>query len=95
MERYFILANSETLSVIGAPFEKQPENSIPYFVNEFVKPVFDVYPNPTAVIEGATDEQINNFKSPTVLEPTKEDLMETVISLETQLNDVKQQLKKL
>ena len=61
MERYFILRNEKTLEVIGAPYEEQPENSLPYFNHNFVKPVFDVFPNPTNVIEGATQEEIDAF----------------------------------
>jgi hypothetical protein len=61
MNRYFILSNFETLEVIGAPYEEAPDNSLPYFNHSFVKPVFDVYPNPTNVIEGATQEEIEDF----------------------------------
>jgi hypothetical protein len=56
--RYFILKNESSLEVVGAPFEAQPDNSILWFENSFVKPIFDVYPNPTTVIEGATQEEI-------------------------------------
>jgi hypothetical protein len=56
--RYFILKNESSLEVVGAPFEVQPDNSILWFENSFVKPIFDVYPNPTTVIEGATQEEI-------------------------------------
>ena len=68
MNRYFIIANSETLEVIGAPFEKQPINSLPYEINNFLKPCFDVYPNPTTVIEGATPEVIEEANKPIVPE---------------------------
>jgi hypothetical protein len=68
MNRYFIIANSETLEVIGAPFEKQPINSLPYAINNFHKPCFDVYPNPTTVIEGATQEEIEEANKPIVPE---------------------------
>lgn len=56
--RYFITSNLQTLEVVSAPFEIQPENSLPYLANNFVKPIFDKYPNPTAVIEGATALEI-------------------------------------
>ena len=46
MARYFILRNSETLEVIGAHYEVQPSNSLPYSPNNYVKPCFNVYPNP-------------------------------------------------
>ncbi len=68
MNRYFILRNSETLEVIGAPFETQPSNSLPYEINNFLKPCFDVYPNPTTVIEGATEEEIAQANKPIVPE---------------------------
>jgi hypothetical protein len=68
MNRYFILRNTETLEVIGAPFETQPSNSLPYEINNFLKPCFDVYPNPTTVIEGATPEEIEEANKPIVPE---------------------------
>jgi hypothetical protein len=68
MNRYFILRNIETLEVIGAPFESKPENSLPYEINNFVKPCFDIYPNPKTVIEGATPEEIEEANKPIVPE---------------------------
>jgi hypothetical protein len=68
MNRYFILRNIETLEVIGAPFENQPINSLPFENNNFLKPCFDVYPNPTTVIEGATQEEIAEANKPIVPE---------------------------
>jgi hypothetical protein len=68
MNRYFILRNTETLEVIGAAFETQPSNSLPYKINNFLKPCFDVYPNPTTVIEGATQEEIEEANKPIVPE---------------------------
>jgi hypothetical protein len=64
MNRYFVLKNLETLEVISAPFEKQPENSLPYYVNEFKKAVFNQYPNPTKVVEGWTENDIPHLISP-------------------------------
>lgn len=61
MERYFILANPETLETVCAPFETQPENSLPYFENEFIKPIFDTYPNPKNVIEGIDEKDLNDL----------------------------------
>jgi hypothetical protein len=68
MNRYFILRNLQTLEVVSAPYEIQPTNSIPYFLNSFTKPVFDVYPNPTTIIEGATQEEIEEANKPIVPE---------------------------
>jgi hypothetical protein len=68
MNRYFILRNIETLEVIGAAFQTQPSNSLPYEINNFLKPCFDVYPNPTTVIEGATQEEIEEANKPIVPE---------------------------
>jgi hypothetical protein len=68
MNRYFIIRNTETLEVIGAPFETQPINSLPYEINNFLKPCFDVYPNPTTIIEGATQEEIEEANKPIVPE---------------------------
>jgi len=63
MERYFITSNLETLEVVSAPFETQPENSLLYFTNDFIKPVFDKYPNPTNVIEGVTEQDLIEIKT--------------------------------
>jgi hypothetical protein len=62
MGRYFITSNLETLEVVAAPFEKQPENSLPYEQNSFFKPCFDKYPKPTAIVEGATQEEIKEYQ---------------------------------
>jgi len=62
MNRYFILANTETLEVICAPFETQPENSLPYESNSFFKAFFDKYPKPTAIVEGASEEEIKEYQ---------------------------------
>lgn len=61
MERYFILSNPNTLEVVSAPYEIQPLNSLPYAVNSFFKPRFDKYPNPSSIIEGATQLEIDNI----------------------------------
>lgn len=53
MNRYYILKDLESLEVVGAPFETQPENSLPYSVNNFNKPCFNIYPNPTNIVEGS------------------------------------------
>ena len=59
MKRYFISSDILFKTVVVSPLtETQPENSVLYFVNDFVKPCFDVYPNPTTVVEGATEEEI-------------------------------------
>jgi hypothetical protein len=62
MERYFIIRNLETLEVIVAGFENQPENSLPYVANAFFKGKFDKYPNPTMVVDGATPEEIAEYQ---------------------------------
>jgi hypothetical protein len=72
MERYFILKNLETLEVYCAPNGTQPENSLPFFANNFVKACFDVYPNPTTVIEGATTEEIDFYNNEILLQKKKE-----------------------
>jgi hypothetical protein len=59
MQRYFLLSNVETLEVVlSQPLESQPENSLPFEVVNFYKPVFDQYPNPTKLVEGATPEEV-------------------------------------
>ena len=51
--RYFCLLNLETLSVyLSEELEVQPENSLPFSVYNFKNPVFNQYPNPTAIVEG-------------------------------------------
>jgi len=61
--RYFLLLNPQTLEVyVSEPLEVQPENSVLFFANNFVKTVFDTYP-PNTVIEGATTEEINASKT--------------------------------
>jgi len=90
MERYFILANSQSLEVVSAPFETQPENSILYFVNSFTKPIFNVYPNPTNVIEGATQLEIDEVIA---LKEDAEDLQD-LINDETKGQDLYLRTKK-
>jgi len=70
MKRYFILKNKETLEVMLAEYQEQPENSVPFFETNFYKTVFDKYPNPTTVIEGgeATTEPIKEEPPQDVLE---------------------------
>jgi hypothetical protein len=59
MIRYFKLMNPETLEVyLSEPTDTQPENSLPFEPIDFFKPCFDQYPNPTAIVEGATPEEI-------------------------------------
>jgi hypothetical protein len=63
MKRYFILGNHDTLEVcLSLPMETQPENSLPFEVVNFHKPVFDQYPNPTCLVEGATEEEIKEYE---------------------------------
>jgi hypothetical protein len=59
--RYFLLRNPETLEVyLSQDLETQPENSLPFEVVNFHKPCFDQYPNPTKLVEGATEEEIQS-----------------------------------
>lgn len=56
--RYFLIRNLETLEVyLSEDMEEQPENSIPFFENNFQNPVFDCYPSPTSLVEGIISEQ--------------------------------------
>lgn len=68
MKKYFLLLNEETLEVyVSQPLATQPENSIEFFENTFVKAKFNQYPNPTAVVEGMSEEEINATKTKTYL----------------------------
>jgi hypothetical protein len=63
MKRYFILGNHDTLEVcLTLPMETQPENSLPFEVVNFIKPCFDQYPNPTKLVEGATEEEVKEWE---------------------------------
>jgi hypothetical protein len=67
--KYFLLKNEEDLSVfVAANLTTKPENSVVFFDNDFIKPCFDVYPNPTTIIEGATPEEIAEANKPIVPE---------------------------
>ena len=67
MNRYWIKTNEDSDAVMVSPLmDEQPENSILYEPNNFIKPVFNTYPNPTQVIEGASDHDIENFNKPIV-----------------------------
>jgi hypothetical protein len=69
MIKYFLIRNEQDLSVfISANLTEKLENSIVFFNNDFIKPCFDVYPNPTTVIEGATPEEIAEANKPIVPE---------------------------
>jgi hypothetical protein len=54
--RYFVIFNTENLEVIGAEFETQPENSLPFENHNFKKACFDQYPNPTKLVESWTEQ---------------------------------------
>jgi hypothetical protein len=61
--RYYQLLNPENLEVfISADLETQPENSLPFEVVNFHRPCFDQYPNPTAIVEGATEEEVKEWE---------------------------------
>jgi hypothetical protein len=63
MKRYFILGNHDTLEVcLSLPMETQPDNSLPFEVVNFHKPCFDQYPNPTKLVEGATEEEVKEWE---------------------------------
>ena len=66
MKRYFVLRNVETRDVFQTQLlEEAPENSVevdPGVIYDFTLAVFDQYPNPTAVIEGASIEDIQAIK---------------------------------
>lgn len=83
MKRYFILKDVNTLEVICAPYENQPENSLEYFNHGFLNPKFNVYPNPTEIIEG--EIVINE-------QPQETTLQERITQLENELNEIKSQL---
>lgn len=62
MKKYFLLLNEDTLEVyVSQPLKNKPVNSIEFFENSFIKAGFNVYPNPTSVIEKATQEEIDFF----------------------------------
>jgi hypothetical protein len=79
--RYYQLLNSETLEVfISADLETQPENSLPFEVVNFHRPCFDQYPNPTKLVEGATEEEIQAKESEIIAERKRQqhaELLET------------------
>jgi len=67
MNRYWILTDENSNQVIISPLlDEQPLNSLIYSPNDFVKPIFDNYPNPTQVIEGASEQEIIDFNKPLV-----------------------------
>jgi hypothetical protein len=79
--RYYQLLNPENLEVfISADLETQPENSLPFEVVEVIKPCFDKYPNPTKLVEGATEEEIQAKESEIIAERKRQqhaELLET------------------
>lgn len=59
--KYYQLLNLETLEVfVSQDLDKQPENSIAFFENSFLKCGFDQYPNPNNIIESASIEEIQS-----------------------------------
>jgi hypothetical protein len=77
MKRYFILGNPDTLEVcLTLPTETQPENSLPFDVVNFHKPVFNQYPNPTAIVEGATEDEIKSKESEIIAELKRQQYVE-------------------
>jgi hypothetical protein len=61
MKPYHVIKNRETLETAIQYSEIPLENSIEYKDN-FLKAVFNQYPNPTKLIESATPEEIEAFK---------------------------------
>jgi hypothetical protein len=63
MNRYYLRKNENTLEVfVSLPMETQPENSLLYEPNNFHKACFNQYPNPTAIVEGATEEEVKEWE---------------------------------
>ena len=58
-------------------------------IDNFIKPFFNKVSR--TFFEGATAQEIAELK----VEPTKEELIKTIQSLESQLNEIKQQLNNL
>jgi len=80
--KYFLIRDLEDLSVfVIGTLTEQPENSIIFFDNNFIKPRFDVYPNPTTVIEGANEEEIAEYQKSLVPQEVQLWKIRTVISL--------------
>jgi len=62
--KYYQILNIKTLEVfVSQDLEEAPINSIPFFENDFMKPIFDKYPNPLEVVEGITKEEIDEFNA--------------------------------
>lgn len=63
MKRYWQILNPDTRECyLSQPMAEAPENSVEFkegVNNLFRKPVFDVYPSPTQVIEGITQQEID------------------------------------
>jgi hypothetical protein len=59
--RYYQLLNPDTLEIfISVELETQPENSLPFELVNFHKPCFNQYPNPTEIVEGATEQDLED-----------------------------------
>lgn len=57
MNRYWILKNSETLeAMLTGLLSQAPDNSVIYNGEDYQLTIFDVYPNPTAVVEGYSED---------------------------------------
>lgn len=89
MERYFIIKDAQTREVrMTLPTETEPENSVLVTSENITlqKPVFDQFPNPTCVVEGNTQEDMEAFikEQIEILDSQYTKIINDVIWLETQ-----------
>lgn len=61
--KFFLLKDINTREVyVSNDLEETPPNSLPFYEHHFVLAVFDKYPQPTSLVEGATENQIEELK---------------------------------
>jgi hypothetical protein len=67
MKRYFLLKDSKTLEVYVSPLMKDvPENSMLFEPHNFKKACFNQFPNPTMLVEGITQEELNEIEKASI-----------------------------
>lgn len=66
MKRYFLRQDEQNNVYVSNLLEVAPDNSIEFYSNNFIKPKFDKFPEPTTLIEGATQEEIEEYNKPFV-----------------------------
>lgn len=66
MKRYFLKQDEDNNVYVSNFLEVKPDNSIEFYANNFIKPKFDKFPEPTTLIEGATQEEIEEYNKPFV-----------------------------